>query len=424
MNKHRANNKNADYNLVVDNWVLSASQTRFGGHNFYYDSTWFVTLVWILCIGFIMLSSASMAIANHYYHNQFYFIIRQAVFLLITISSCVMVLHVPVKEWQQWSGHLILLSFILLILVLVPGIGATINGSSRWINLRVISLQVSELVKIAVVLYVASYLVRHRFRLGDFGGFIRPLCILGLLAALLLLEPDFGSTVVIGATMFSMMFLGGARILQFVVVLCTIVLAFVLIAVVSPYRLARITSFLNPWEQAFGSGYQLTQALIAFGRGGWFGTGLGHSIQKLFYLPEAHTDFLFAVFAEEFGVVGQLGLLFCFGLVFYRGMRTAYMAAILNEWYICYVVSGLSINLGIQVLINIGVNVGLLPTKGLALPFVSYGGSNLLFNAIGMAIVARGYNDLCVLQLANNQAVVNRRYPDLVFDNDGNIRVG
>ncbi|HLB58161.1 MAG TPA: putative lipid II flippase FtsW, partial [Gammaproteobacteria bacterium] len=259
-----------------------------------------------------------------------------------------------------------------------------------WIGFSIFRLQVSEFAKIAFILYLGSYLVRHQEEVrADIGGFIKPLILLGVIGVLLLLEPDFGAAVVIAVTAFAMLFLGGARLWQFILLLALAVMAFVFLAISSPYRMARLTTFLNPWAHQFNSGYQLTQSLIAFGRGGIFGVGLGSSIQKLFYLPEAHTDFLFAVLGEELGLVGMLSVLFLYLVLVVRILWIGRRAQLMGQPMAGYVAYGVGIWIGIQALVNMGVNAGLFPTKGLTLPLISYGGSSMLIMFVALAIVLR-----------------------------------
>ncbi len=288
------------------------------------------------------------------------------------------------------SGLLLLATLLLLMLVLVPHIGRSVNGSRRWLAFGPFSLQVSELVKLAVVLYMAGFLVRREAEIRNrISGFIKPMVLLALVGVLLLLEPDFGATMVIGCTILALMFLAGVRIWQFLALIVTVGVAFVLLILVAPYRLQRLTTFVNPWATPFGSGYQLTQSLIAFGRGGWFGVGLGNSIQKLFYLPEAHTDFLFAVLAEELGLIAVLFVIVLYMLFIWRILRIGRNAQFRGNLFSAYTAYGFAIWLGLQVFVNIGVNSGMLPTKGLTLPLISYGGSSLLIDCIAIGILLR-----------------------------------
>jgi cell division protein FtsW len=278
----------------------------------------------------------------------------------------------------------------MLLLVLVPGVGKTVNGSTRWLPLGLINLQVSEIVKLFLVIYVAGYLVRH----GDavrksLWGFMKPMLMVGLAGLLLLLEPDFGATVVIIGTVLVMTFLAGVRFNQFIAFVTVFVAAALLLVLTSPYRMQRLTSFANPWADPFDSGFQLTQSLIAIGTGGWFGTGLGGSVQKLFYLPEAHTDFLFAILSEELGFVGVVLVVSLYSLLFLRSLKIAALAEKTGNMFAAYLAYGIGIWLSMQAVINIGVNVGLLPTKGLTLPLLSYGGSSLIVCCIAFGLLLR-----------------------------------
>ena len=291
---------------------------------YYYDHWLILAAFALLAIGFLLLASASMGVSDKIYHNPFHFLFHQAAYLFLGMITVFFVKRIPLGFWEEISGYLLLASMFLLMLVLVPGIGREVNGSTRWLRLGLFSLQVSEFAKFAVVIYSASYLLRRQDEVrANIKGFIKPLMLLGIISGLLLLEPDFGAIVVMILTMLGMMYLAGARLWQFIILLLLVGGVLAMLAVVSPYRLMRLTSFLNPWAKPFDSGYQLVQSLIAFGRGGIFGVGLGNSIQKLFYLPEAHTDFLFAVLAEEFGIFGQVIVLSLFSFlvarVFYLG---------------------------------------------------------------------------------------------------------
>lgn len=357
---------------------------------FFYDRWVVIATLSLLAFGIIMVASASMVISDRQYGYPFHYLIRQFIYLLIGLLAAWVATRIPIKLWQKFSGYLFIASFFLLLVVLVPGIGRVVNGSRRWINLGFITLQVSEVVKLCVILYLASYLQRYQNQIQtDIKGFLKPLLLLGVLSVLLLLQPDFGAVAVIMFTCLALMFIAGVRLWPFMVLFALVVAAMVLLAVMSPYRLQRITTFLNPWHVAYGSGYQLTQSLIAFGRGGVFGVGLGNSIQKLFYLPEAHTDFLFAVIAEELGLVGELLLVGLFTLLVVRIVaigRKAQYGGLLFSAYVCY---GVAFWLGMQAMINMGVNAGMLPTKGLTLPFISYGGSSMLVNCAVIGLVLR-----------------------------------
>jgi len=357
---------------------------------FHYDYYILVPIITLLILGLLVLTSASIGIAEHYYHAPLRFFSHQLIYLLSSVGLTVLIVHIPVEFWEKVGGYLLIASLLLLLLVLIPGIGKEINGSMRWIGFGYFTLQPSELAKCGVVVYMAGYLVRREDEvLYYFSGFLKPMIIVSLISVLLLVEPDFGATVVIVCTVLGMVFLAGARLWQF---LCLLLLAGVALgglAVSSPYRLARLTTFLDPWATPYDAGYQLIQSLIAFGRGGIFGVGLGNSVQKLFYLPEAHTDFLFAILAEEFGMLGQVVVLGLFTVLVVRIFYLGLLAKKMNDKFIAYLVYGFGLLIILQVIINVGVNLGILPTKGLPLPFMSYGGSSMLFNCATIAILLR-----------------------------------
>ncbi|MGB6975918.1 MAG: putative lipid II flippase FtsW [Gammaproteobacteria bacterium] len=344
----------------------------------------------LLALGLLMVASASMVISDRQYGQPFHYLIHQVICLILGLAIGWVVLRIRLEYWQKCSGYLLLFSLLLLIVVLLPGIGHQVNGSSRWFSLSFISFQASELAKFCVIIYLASYLVRHQQAVRqDFIGFIRPMLVLGLVSLLLLMEPDFGATTVIFATVLGVMFLAEMRLWQFIVLFLLVAAGLTLLAFSSPYRMVRLTTFLNPWANPFASGYQLTQSLIAFGRGGLWGVGLGNSIQKLFYLPEAHTDFLFAVIAEELGLIGELIVVGLFAVLVGRTLFIGHIAQRKNQLFVAYLAYGFGLSLGLQVLINIGVNAGVLPTKGLTLPLMSYGGSSMLINCVIIAILLR-----------------------------------
>lgn len=344
----------------------------------------------LLGLGLIMLTSASIDMAERHFGHPFYYTIRQSMGLCIGMLGALVVLMIPIRVSYRFAGSLMIAAIILLGLVLIPGIGKVVNGSARWLNLGVTAFQVSELGKLAVVIYLSSYIVRHQQALREqVSGFIRPMLLLSLVGILLVLEPDFGATVVMMSTALAMLFLAGVPLWQFLVLLVFVVGVLGVVAISAPYRLERLTSFLDPWAVAFDSGYQLTQALIAFGRGEWFGVGLGSSIQKLFYLPEAHTDFVFAVLAEELGLAGALATLGLYILFVWRGMIIGLNAEKRDDRFAAFICYGISLWVGIQTLINIGVNTGVLPTKGLTLPFLSYGGSSVSVICIAVGLLLR-----------------------------------
>ncbi len=344
----------------------------------------------LLIMSLLMVASASLVISDKQFGYPFYYIAHHAVYLLLAILAGALTARIPLKFWERYSGHLIFLAMLMLILVLIPGIGRTVNGSRRWLQLGFTTLQASEAAKICAVIYLASYLKRFQKEVKeDLIAFVKPMLLLTGIAILLLLEPDFGALAVISVTFLILLFVANVRLWPFSLLFVLVVAALGILAVASPYRVARLTSFLNPWTHQFDSGYQLTQSLIAFGRGGIFGVGLGNSVQKLFYLPEAHTDFLFAVIAEELGLIGELLLIALLIALVGRIFVIAYHALQRQELFAAYIAYGCAAWFGLQSLINIGVSAGLLPTKGLTLPFISYGGSSIIINCAVVGILMR-----------------------------------
>lgn len=310
--------------------------------------------------------------------------------MFVGFMMAIVIMRVDIDFWEKQSIRILMVCFILLILVLIPGIGRVVNGSRRWLAFGPIGIQVSEFAKLAMVIYLSGYLIRQKEHVNQtIMGFINPMLVLGLIAALLLLEPDFGATVVIAGTVMAMLFLVGVKLRYYLGLLLLVALSLAFLAVSSPYRMARLTAFLNPWADQFNSGYQLTQSLIAFGRGGWAGVGLGDSVQKMFYLPESHTDFLFAVLAEELGFIGILLVLVLYSILIVRGFMIGYAAYLEERQFAAFMAYGLTFWLGLQASINMGVNAGLLPTKGLTLPLLSYGGASLVINCIVIALLLR-----------------------------------
>ncbi len=354
------------------------------------DLSLLMSMAVIIGLGIVMVASASLSIAEHQTGNAHYFLIRQISLLAVALIASYICFQVPMSLWEKVAPWLLAAAFISLVLVLVPGIGVTVNGARRWIDLLVIRLQPSEFAKLAFLLYLAGYLAHHQKQLADvMQGFIKPMAVFIVFAVLLLLEPDFGSVVVLAVSVFALMFLAGVKLYQFLILLLIGGASLGALAVYSPYRLARLTSFLDPWQDPFNSGFQLVQALIAFGRGGWFGVGLGGSVQKLSFLPEAHTDFLFAVMAEELGLVSVLIVIGLFGYIVLRSFRVAYRCQILSMPFVAYLTYGIALMFGMQAFINMGVNMGVLPTKGLTLPLMSYGGSSILVACICCALLLR-----------------------------------
>lgn len=353
---------------------------------------WPLLCLWfaLMSVGLIMVASASVSFAALTYNDAWFFAKRHAIYMCLGAALALCVVSVPMSLWQKYAGHFLLLTIFLLVIVLIPGIGKKVNGSQRWFSLGVISIQVSEIAKFCAVVFFASFFAR-RYQELHFGwqGFLKPLMIVGVFVGLLLLEPDFGSSVVLCATVFAMMFIAGVRMLHFLLLIVIGVGGLAAVAVLSPYRMQRLITFLDPWADQFNSGYQLTQSLIGFGRGEWFGLGLGNSLQKLFFLPEAHTDFIFAIIAEEFGLVGAVLLLGLFASLILRIFNIAKHNLAAGKMFAALATFGIAILFSFQVFINMGVSSGLLPTKGLTLPFISYGGSSLLMCCVLMAFVMR-----------------------------------
>lgn len=352
---------------------------------------YFVTIVFIILIfGLTMVASASIDMSEHQYGSPFHYFVKQAIYLLLGLIASAAVMFVSTEQLKKLSTQLLLLALVLLILVLVPGIGRHINGSARWIGVGPVELQISEFVKLCVVIYMAHYLIRKQEEIQlTVVGFLKPMGLIAFIGLLLLAEPDFGAFVVIVLTVLGMLFLSGVRLKYFLVLLLVVIFLMVLLAVSSPYRLARLTTFLNPWQHQYEAGYQLTQSLIAFGRGHWLGVGLGNSIQKVFYLPEAHTDFLFAIITEELGLVGALVVVLLYILLIGRMMVIAWRAQEVDRSYGALLVFGFSFWLVVQFIVNVGVSTGVLPTKGLTLPFMSYGGSSLVIDCLALAMTLR-----------------------------------
>jgi cell division protein FtsW len=344
----------------------------------------------LLGLGLVMITSASSEVAAAMSGNPLYHMIRHLIYLGLGISAALLVLLIPMAMWQRFGATLLLVAFVLLILVLLPGIGREVNGAKRWIGFGMFNVQPSELAKLFTVVFIAGYLVRRQEEVREkLSGFLKPMLVLAPMAALLLAEPDFGATVVLVGSCIAMLFLGGINLVRFIPLAAAVLGAGVLVMTAQSYRMERLTNFVDPWADQFGAGYQLSQALIAFGRGEWFGVGLGNSVQKQFYLPEAHTDFVFAVLAEELGMVGALVTVGLFVFVAVRALYIGLWAEKAKQLFSAYVAYGIAMQWIGQVLINIGVNVGLLPTKGLTLPFLSYGGSSLIICCVSLAMLLR-----------------------------------
>lgn len=355
-----------------------------------YDK-WLIGAVFgLLIIGLMMVASSSVMISTKYFHQPFHFLIRQACYLFAGLMIALVVIRTDSSFWEKISMPMLIICLLMLLVVLIPGIGRSVNGSRRWLAFGPIGIQVSELAKLTMIFYLSGYLVRQQQAVSEsILGFIKPMMILGLVSVLLLMEPDFGATVVISGTVMALLFLAGVKLRYYIGLMLLVICALALLAVSSPYRVARLTAFLDPWADQYNSGYQLTQSLIAFGRGGWFGSGLGESIQKLLYLPEAHTDFLFAVLAEELGLLGILVVMALYSILVIRGLTIGYTAHTQERLFASFTAYGLTFWLALQAAINMGVNAGLLPTKGLTLPLLSYGGASMVINCVVIALLLR-----------------------------------
>lgn len=355
-----------------------------------YDPYLVVAAISLLGLGLVMVTSASLSWAEGLGLSMGYFAIRHAIYLGVGLVIGWGVSYVPMQVWRRLGVPLLFLCLGLLTLLLVPGITREVNGSVRWLFLGPISIQVSELAKLVLIIYMAGYLVRHEEEIKTrFSGFLKPILILMIVSGLLLLEPDFGATVVIVSVVMGMLFLGGVPFKQFLALILLVLAVFACLSIASPYRLARLTSFLDPWADQFNSGYQLTQSLIAFGRGGWLGTGLGNGVQKLLYLPEPHNDFLYAVLSEELGLLGALCVLALFIIFVWRALAIGNRAVEAGNRFSGFIAYGIALWIGLQTMINMGVNMGVLPTKGLTLPLMSYGGNSLVIGLLAIGLLFR-----------------------------------
>ncbi|MBP8185692.1 MAG: putative lipid II flippase FtsW [Pseudomonas sp.] len=370
--------------------LLSLPSPLHGGRGIDLDFPMLAGCLGLLGLGLVMITSASSEVAAALSGNTLYHMIRHLFYLVIGLGACVATLLVPMSVWQRNGARLLIAAFVLLILVLVPGIGREVNGASRWIGFGIFNVQPSELAKLFTVIFLAGFLVRRQDEVrAKLMGFIKLMMVIGPMSALLLLEPDFGATVVLVGASIAMLFLAGVNLLRFIPLVLGVLAAGVAVMTSQSYRMQRLTNFIDPWADQYGAGYQLSQALIAFGRGEWFGVGLGNSIQKQFYLPEAHTDFVFSVLAEEFGLLGSLLTVALFVFVSVRALYIGLWAEKAKQFFSAYVAYGLAVMWIGQILINIGVNAGVLPTKGLTLPFLSYGGSSLVICCVMLGLLLR-----------------------------------
>lgn len=374
--------------LTQQSW--STRWLQFPAGQLPFDPLLLCSALFIMLIGFVMITSASLDVAAKNYQQPFFFSMRHGLFIIFSVIAAAVVWKVSIKRWYNAGPWLLAFGFLLLILVLVPGIGKEVNGSQRWIRAGALNLQASEVAKFCMIMYLGGYLVR---RLSDvrnsWKGVVRPILPLGFFVFLLIMEPDYGAAVVLMASVMGMIFLSGMRFTQFLVILTGALVTVGSLAVIQPYRMARLKSFQDPWADPFGSGYQLSQAQIAFGRGEWFGTGLGNSIQKLFYLPEAHTDFVYSVLSEELGLMGAILIILLYVVMLSRIFYIGRQAEKQQQFFMAFITYGFALVLSAQVLINIGVNVGAVPTKGLTLPLLSYGGSSLIVCTAMIAVILR-----------------------------------
>ncbi|MBY0483311.1 putative lipid II flippase FtsW [Nitrosomonas sp.] len=357
-----------------------------------FDQALVWSVVLLLSIGLIMIYSASIAIAEAQFgaDRAGYYLLRHSAYLAIGLLLGLVTFQVPMRIWQKYVTYVFMISVLMLALVLIPGIGHEVNGSQRWISLYVVNIQPSEFVKLFMVLYTADYVSRKAGDLNSFlKGFLPITVVLSIVGFLLLLEPDFGAFFVVTALVMSILFLGGVSLKIFIALIGILAIGLYELILSSEYRMARVVAFMDPWADPYGKGYQLSHALIAFGRGEWFGVGLGGSVEKLFYLPEAHTDFLLSVLAEELGFVGVAAVILLFVWLIMRAFVIGRLAAKLGNPFSALVAQGVGIWIGVQALINMGVNMGVLPTKGLTLPLLSFGGSSITANCIALAVILR-----------------------------------
>ncbi len=370
-------------------------------------------LVWIsLClmlVGLVMVTSASFPISTRLTEQPFHFMFRHGVFLCLALSVSAVVLQIPLEKWLRYSTLLLSASIVLLVIVLIAG--KSVNGASRWISLGIFNLQPAEVAKLSLFIFMAGYFVRKgdEIRRTFFSGFMKPLIIFGVLAVLLLGQPDLGTVVVMLVTLFAMLFIAGAKLWQFIALMMVGIGGVALLIFIEPYRMRRVTSFWDPWDDPFGSGYQLTQSLMAFGRGNWFGQGLGNSVQKLEYLPEAHTDFVFAVIAEELGFVGVTIILILIFALVVKAILIGKKALEANEQFGGYLAFGIGVWFAFQSMVNVGASAGIVPTKGLTLPLISYGGSSLIIMSIAVSILLRIDHEcrLSALDTQNKEQINN-----------------
>jgi len=393
---------NTRANSKTRGMVLQWKEQRF-----YVDTLLLTASLGLLLFGYIMVTSASLHLGEKLADDSFYFPKHQLIHIAIGLAAALFVASRSLEFWQKWSIPLLFVGMGLLVIVLVPGLGKSVNGSVRWLNILGLRIQVSEVFKLVAVIFMSSYITR-RLELvrRSVTGVLYPLALLGVADLLLLKEPDFGSVVVVMATALGMLFLAGARMWLFIVLIALAGAGGSWLIYSSSYRLKRVLSFIDPWADPLNSGFQLTQALIAFGRGEWFGVGLGSSVQKLFYLPEAHTDFLFSVIGEELGLLGASFVILLFCAIVWRAFVIGRLAARSNKLFASYLAYGLGIWFGLQAIINMGVNMGMLPTKGLTLPLMSYGGGSMIIMSSALAILFRIRSEVVGANLSSARSTV------------------
>ncbi|MEY8253161.1 MAG: cell division protein FtsW, partial [Colwellia sp.] len=389
-------------------------KTSTNYHGQVFDRSFIVLALTMYMIGLIMVASSSMPVAERLFNNPFHFVIRHAIYIVLSLVVAGVALQVPMSWWQKNSSYLLMFGILLLVVVLL--IGRSVNGSTRWIVLGPITVQAAEPAKLFFFCYLAAYLVRRRDQvMENWRGFVKPLVVFGILAGLLLMQPDLGTIIVMFVTTFGLLFLAGAKLWQFMSLASVGVVLLSLLAIFEPYRWRRITSFLDPWQDPFGSGYQLTQSLMAYGRGEIFGQGLGNSIQKLEYLPEAHTDFVMAVLAEEFGFIGISLILVLSMVLVFKALMLGKSAVEKGKCFDGFFAYAIGIWMCFQAAVNVGASAGIVPTKGLTMPLISYGGSSMIIMTLSVVILIRIDHEL---RMQSIQATSSKRKIKKVRGND------
>lgn len=365
-----------------------AAQTKTTNAGVTFDRSFVILAIALYAIGLVMVASSSMPVAERLFNNPFHFVIRHMIYIILSLLIGGIALQVPMSWWHKYSGYLLLFGLLLLVIVLV--VGRSVNGSQRWIVLGPITIQAAEPAKLFFFCYLSAYLVRRREEvMENLKGFLKPLIVFGLLALFLLMQPDLGTVIVMFVTTFGLLFLAGAKLWQFIAMTAVGLGAITMLAIFEPYRLRRITSFLDPWQDPFGSGYQLTQSLMAYGRGEFLGQGLGNSIQKLEYLPEAHTDFVMAILAEEFGFIGVFCVLLLSVYLVIKALRLGRKAIAKEKYFEGFFAYSIGVWMSFQTAVNIGASAGIVPTKGLTMPLISYGGSSMIIMTVAVVVLIR-----------------------------------